>query len=118
MGYLSKGVCYPSSEAVQADFCSNYGFTWSDANGQLYSRECVPQNANSELGSGTLIVCQRLNGGECAQSMSAYPAFADCNFSGSSDLAYEWFLMAFGLLVVVWGGKQLIKLFEGKHDEG
>lgn len=112
MGSLYKGICYPTVEQARSDYCQSLNQVWGS--GTSYATlTCINTDFTP---SYPLTLCKRVDLGQCTYSTRPYPYFPDCNYSGSTDLAYEWFLMAFGLLVVVWGGKQLIKLFDQHHD--
>ena len=111
MGALFKGVCYPDPAVAKAEVCNAQWVTWGSGD-NVMTAECT--SSNFDLPS--MSVCRRTNGGICTTSSTPYPAFSPCDYAGSQNLAYEWFLMALGLLVVVWGGKQLMKLFDSHQD--
>ncbi len=133
MGVLHKGVCYPDTQTAKKEFCSSFYTLWGGSSSTTISTGNGNGNANNSttvttqtfsslecmatnFEIPTLPICRRLNGGSCVAGTTTYPTFTPCDHAGSQDLAYEWFLIALGLLVVVWGGKQLVRLFDFHHD--
>lgn len=110
-GYLFKGVCYASQPDARQAACSEYPLTWASGT-SVYSLSCSP---GINLESTSMSMCRQADGGSCVTTSQAWPSFADCNFSASSDLVLDWGFVAMSLLVVIWGGKRLAALFNTHH---
>lgn len=112
MGNLYKGVCYPELLNAKLEACSAQSLVWG-VNQTFYSSQC---EASQSSGNFMMIVLKK-DGKTFNTLKQDYPTFSQCDHTGTSGLAYEWFLMAMGLLVIVWGGKQLLRLFENHSDK-
>ena len=112
MGSLFKGVCYPDFQEVKNQSCSQYSGQTIRDDGIVFSYWCAAEYVEKD----SMYVYKAKNGEAFEMSPYPWPVVTDCDYSGTTDLAYEWFLLAMGLLVVVWGGKLLIRLFESHHD--
>lgn len=111
MGYLHKGVCYPAQVDARVAACSDYPLTWGDAAG-LHSVQC---SATIDFSSTSMTLTRTTDGASPVTIVQPWPTQPDCNFSGSTDLAYDWMGAALLLLAIVWGGKRLINLFDQHH---
>ena len=112
MGSLYKGVCYPDLQSAQREVCSAQSQTWGVTD-TVFSATCSVEQSDENR----IVVYLKKNGETYNYFKQEYPVFAECDHTGGSGLAYEWFLVAMGLLVVVWGGKQLLRLFENHQDK-
>lgn len=112
MGYLHKGVCYPDLPTVKAEFCAQQWATWGNTT-TAYTFECTASN----FALTTWSSCRKSNGGACSSFTHAYPTFPTCNWEQQSSFSLDYGLLAMALLVTIWGGKQLINLFNRPHQE-
>lgn len=109
-GSLHNGVCYPTLAQAQTEFCS----TW--AAGFSTSTEATQLRCGA-TGETAFTIDHFVNGQKQAQTtQGTYPAFPPCDYSGGADFASDWAAVAFVLLVIVWAGKSLIKLFDYHHE--
>lgn len=113
MPALYRGVCYPTTAQAKAEHCSQTLAAWGSGS-TAYTLECVP---DADPSAPTYGACVRVNGSACTTSSVAYPSFPECDYEGGASVAYDWGLSALALLVVIYGGKQLIRLFEVHHEK-
>lgn len=111
MGALFQGTCYPTAAGARRDHASK-------SSQVVLSGTTVYSTEVTAIGSATFTLCARTNGGTCTSRTvqaadAVYPA---CSFEGGSDLALDWGYVALALFVVIYGGKQLIRLFESHHN--
>lgn len=110
MGYLYKGVCYPDLPTAKAQQCANAGGLWGNTT-SAYTAECT------SVGTSSLNMCRRLNGGACTVYTQPFEAYQSCTFDGGATLATDWSAAALIILSVVWGIKKLNSLFSTNHNE-
>jgi hypothetical protein len=107
MGALFQNVCYPDALTAKQSLCSGvYSSTLQGAD--IYSSEC----ATTDFSDVAMTVCKRTNGSTCATVSQPWPTLPDCSFEGGVSLAYDWFLASITFVVIVWGGRKLIQLFD------
>jgi hypothetical protein len=107
MGALFKGVCYPSQEQARAEACTQFDAKVM-ATTNLYTTECT-----STVFTGvTMALCKRTNGGTCAVVNQPWPVTPACDHDGGVSLSLDYFYAALGFIVVVWGLKRLLQLFD------
>lgn len=111
MGALFQGTCYPLAADARRDHAAK-------SSQVVLSGTTVYSTEVTAIGSTTFTLCARTNGGACtARTVQAtdsiYPA---CTYTGGSDIALDWGYAALALFVVIYGGKQLIRLFEHHHN--
>lgn len=112
MGVLFKGVCYPSPVEAKRDFCSSWHQQFSTPSNAVELR-CA-----GETSSGFTIT-RYLDGQlQAGTTVGTWPDFPECDYSGGAALASEWAAIGFTVLVVIYCGKQLIRIFETPHTEG
>lgn len=112
MGFLFQNVCYPSDTLAKQAACSGAGGVWGQ-NTTVLTTECT----NTTFTATTMTMCRRSNGGTCTTFTQPYPAFSSCTFDGGPAYAMDWLYVAMAVLVIVWGGKRLINLFDSPHAE-
>lgn len=113
MGSLYKSVCYPDYQLVKDQACASFGFTWADAGSSVNTASCDV----ASLASPSMSVLKFRSGVQVDQFLTPWPSDNPCQFSGASEFALEWFAIVISLLVVVWGGKLIVKLFDSHHDK-
>jgi len=110
MGALYKNVCYSNQDYARAEACSDFSSNVM-ATTNLYTSECT-----STVFTGTTMnICKRTNGGTCTTITQPWPQTPSCAHDGGVTLAYDWFLASIAFLVICWGGKKLIQLFDHEH---
>lgn len=112
MSALFKGVCYPTVEAAKAQACSAASMSWGSG-ASAFSQEC----ASVTFSGPSMQLCIRQNGGPCEAYTLEYPAFPDCEFSGGVGLAVDWLYLALPLFALLFGIKQLIRVFATNRDD-
>lgn len=112
MGALYKNVCYTDLVDARVQACQSL-VSSSLVGGDLHTSEC----ATTDFDAPAMSICMRTNGGSCAMVSQPWPSTPDCAHAGGVSLAYDWFLVALPMLAVVWGGKQLIRLFDNPTIE-
>ncbi|MBQ7158907.1 MAG: hypothetical protein IJS09_05740 [Treponema sp.] len=110
-GVLFKGVCYPSEQHARTAACSDYRFSWGDASGNFYTVECTKDNL------GDMQICKRTNGQPCVFQHFRWPYFLECDYSGGTDLALDWFYIILPIFALLWGIKRLIHIFDVPKTE-
>jgi hypothetical protein len=112
MGALFQNVCYPTQEMARVSACSG-SHSQSLIGTDVFTSECT----SSDFTGATMELCKRTNGGACVTVTSPWPSTPLCDHAGGVTLSYDYFLVALAFLCVVWGGKQLIKLFDHHHAD-
>jgi hypothetical protein len=107
MGALYKNVCFPTQAIARAQACSSFDAKVM-ATTNLYTTECI----STDFTTVNMTLCKRTNGGTCATVSQPWPTLPDCSFEGGVSLAYDWFLASITFVVIVWGGRKLIQLFD------
>ena len=110
MGSKYLDVCYPTAELAQSEVCSRAQSS-NMVGSDVYTSECESFTAS------TLVFKNQKNGVTTTSSTRAMPAFQSCAHDGGVGLSYDYFLACITVLCAVWGGKQLIKLFDQHHAE-
>lgn len=113
MGSLYKGICYPTLIDAKNNICSTFSGSSLTVENNVSTYSCSFEYIQNDR----MIVFKYLDGIEVGYAKLDWPQVPDCDFAGTSDLAYEWFIIALSFLVVVWGGKQLLKLFDVHHEK-
>lgn len=111
MGYLHQGVCYPELPQARREVCGQASQQWQSGS-TIYTSSCTSTDFNTD----SMTVCRRADGGACNTVAIPYPSFPSCDHSAGADLAYDWGIAAIAILVVIYGGKQLMRLFEVHHN--
>ncbi len=111
MGALFKNVCYPTQEAARAQACSTFDAKVM-ATTNLYTSECT----STVFTGTTMTVCKRTNGGACTNVTPPWPVTPACDHDGGVSLSVDYFYGALLTVVIVWGGKQLMNLFNANHN--
>jgi len=107
MGALFKNVCYPTQEQARQQSCSEFSAQVM-ATTNLYTTECT----STAFTGTTMALCKRTNGGNCATVNQPWPVTPVCDYDGGITLATDFFLAGIGLLIVVWGAKKLLQIFD------
>lgn len=107
MGALYQNVCYPTQEAARAHACSSFDVRAMQG-ADLYTTQCN----STAFDTTAMDLCKRTNGGICATVSQPWPPTPECSHDGGVSLSYDWFLASIAFLVVCWGGKKLIQLFD------
>lgn len=103
MGYLYKGVCYPTQIDARAAECSAMA-SITQATTNLYTTQC---NSTTFTGS-TFSLCVRTNGGACTVHTQPVQADIPCTFDpvtineDMSELFYLGLGVFAGLLALRW----------------
>lgn len=112
MGAQFNNVCYPTEAAARQEACARFDAKVM-ATTNLYTSECT-----SAVFTGTTMnICKRTNGGTCTTITQPWPVTPACTHDGGITLAYDWFLGSVALLVIAYGGKKLIQLFDNTTTE-
>lgn len=112
MGALYQNVCYPDQATARAQACSGFEAR-SVQGGDLYTAQCT----STAFDGATMDLCKRTNGSACTTVTQPWPQTPECSFEGGVSLSYDYFLAAIAFLVIVWGGKKLIQLFDNNTLE-
>ncbi|PKO69006.1 MAG: hypothetical protein CVU22_06310 [Betaproteobacteria bacterium HGW-Betaproteobacteria-16] len=64
-----------------------------------------------------MTLCVQQDGASCTNYVQAYPPFPECDFDGGTALASAWFGAALLLAVTLYGLKNLLGLFDGRHEK-
>ena len=107
MGALFQNVCYPSQTEARTQACNSFDSKVM-ATTNLYTSECI-----STVYTGTTMsICKRTNGGTCTTIAKPWPVTPACDYDGGATLALDWMAAGMAFLVICWGGKKLINLFD------
>ena len=115
MGYLFKGVCYPSLEQARGEYCSQsfpYFFT---NDGGSYSLECssgINYNDNQAL-----LTKMNLDTGKSINYSVAWPNMPECEYTGGASIMSDYFPVFMLLFLTIFGYKQIMALFN-TSDKG
>ena len=112
MGFLHSNVCYPTVEAARQSACSDASTSWGSGT-TLLQADCTTTN----FSLSSMTICRTSNGGACTNFTKVYPPFPSCDFDGGTAIALSWFAAAFLLAVTLYGLKNLLGLFDGRHDK-
>lgn len=112
MGNLVNNVCYPTIQEARKAYCSTFDLSQMEGT-SFYTATCN----STAFSTANMNVCVRLNGGGCLTRTQPYPTMPTCDHDGGITLAYDWFIASIAFLVIVWGGKKLIQLFDTHHLE-
>lgn len=112
MGFLHKGICYPTQADARVSACSDYPVTWGDGS-SVHSLQC---SASIDFAASTMTLTRTTDGASPVTIVQPWPTQPECNFAGSTDFAADWFAVALLFLAVVWGGKKLIGIFDQPHN--
>ena len=112
MGFLNNNICYPTIAQARQNQCNSFYQTQLQGT-SIYTATCD----STTFTTANMSICVRLNGGGCLTRTEPYPPMPTCDHDGGVTLAYDWFLASITFLIIVWGGKQLIKLFTTHHNE-
>ena len=107
MGALFQNVCYPDQSAARQQACAKFDAKVM-ATTNLYTTECT----STTYTAATMSLCKRTNGGTCTTVAQPWPVTPPCDYEGGVSLGYDWFLASIAFLVICWGGKKLINLFD------
>ena len=110
-GSLHRGVCYPSQTDARQAACSDYPLVWA-AGSSTYSLTCSP---SVDLSATAMTMCRSVDGGTCLTLSQPWPYMPDCDFSGG-NFAADFGIVSLALFVTIYGGKQIIRLFENHHN--
>lgn len=108
---LYNGTCYPSPLIARSAVCSASN-SFQSIGSTVYSSECVSLPTDTNM-----TICTRVNGGACVGRSQPWPYMAGCTFDGGTSLATDYLALAMGFLVIIWGGKKLVDLFEISHTD-
>jgi hypothetical protein len=106
MGALFNNVCYPTQDIARQQACATFDAKVM-ATTNLYTTECT----STTYTATTMTLCKRTNGGTCTNISQPWPVTPACDYDGGVTLAYDWFLASVAFVVICWGGKKLINLF-------
>lgn len=111
MGALFQGVCYPSAADARRDHASQ-------ASQVVLTGTTVYSTEVTSIGPSSFELCTRTNGGACTSRTIQAPddIYPACSHDGGAAIALDWGYAAIALLVVIYTGKQLIRLFESHHN--
>jgi hypothetical protein len=112
MGYLHKGVCYPTEELARADLCSN-AFEQLLVGSDVHVQACTSFDFSEPVYDVTTTV----NGVVTNLYTLAYPPFPDCDHTYTTGLIGAWLGAAMLIAATLWGLRKLIDLFSGRLDE-
>lgn len=112
MGALFQNVCYPSPVEARTQACALFDVK-NSVGATLYSNECT----SSVFTGPTMSICKRTNGGACTTIAQPWPLTPACSHEGGVTLSYDYFLVVLAFLIIVWGGKKLIQLFDHHHAD-
>lgn len=112
MSALYRGVCYPSVEAARQQTCSASSVTWGDGS-SVFTSECV----TTDFTAPSMQICKREDGGPCITLTQQYPPFPACEHSGGVDLAADWLYLVLPTIVILWGIKRIIGLFDNNRED-
>lgn len=107
MGALFRDTCYPTQEIARAQACAMFDAKVM-ASSNLYTSECT----STVFTGATMAICRRTNGGNCTTSNQPWPITPACEHDGGVSLSLDYFYAALAFLVVVWGLKRLLQLFD------
>lgn len=111
MGALFQGVCYPSATDARREHAA--------ASSQVVlSGTTVYSTEVTSIAGSSFVLCARTNGGSCTSRTVQAPdsIYPSCSYDGGANLALDWGYVALALFVVIYGGKQIIRLFEAHHN--
>ncbi len=111
MGYLHKGVCYPTTELARADVCSEAAHV-ALVGQDVYASSCT----STDFTQASYDVVTTINGTPTRTVTLDYPAFPACDHTFSVELAGWWLGAALLMFCTLFGLKALLELFSGKHD--
>lgn len=111
MGALFKNTCYPSQEEARTQACNSLDVKVMSG-GTLFTSECT----SSVYTDATMTVCKRTDGGACTNVPQPWPDTPTCDYAGGSTLALDWFYVLITFLIIVYGFKRLIALFDAPHQ--
>lgn len=111
MGALFQGTCYPSASDARRDHAAK-------SSQVVLSGTTVYSTEVTFIGSDTFTLCARVDGGTCTSRVvqAADSIYPSCSYDGGVELALDWGYVALALFVVIYGGKQIIRLFEAHHN--
>lgn len=112
MGFLHKGVCYPTAELARADVCSQAAHV-ALVGQDVYASSCT----SSDFSQASYDLLTTLNGTPTGSVSLAYPSFPSCDHTYSVGLIGAWLGAAMLLAATLWGLRKLIDLFSGRLDE-
>lgn len=112
MGFLHKGVCYPTAELARADVCSQAAHV-SLVGQDVHTSRCTSTDYTQSLYDFLVEV----NGATVNSYSLAYPDFPPCDHTYSGGLIGAWLGAAMLLAATLWGLRKLIDLFSGRLDE-
>lgn len=112
MGFLHKGVCYPTVELAKAGVCSDAPQPVL-VNGDVLAASCT----STDFSLTTYDFVTTINGVADNTVSLSYPPFPDCDHTYTTGLIGAWLAAALTLAATLWGLRKLIDLFSGRHDE-
>lgn len=107
MGALFQNVCYPDQASARQQACAQFDLKVG-ATTNVYTTQCT----STTFTTATMSLCTRTNGGTCTTRTQPWPVTPACDYDGGVSLGYDWFLASIAFLVICWGGKKLINLFD------
>ncbi len=112
MGFLHKGVCYPTQELARADVCSEVAHV-ALVGEDVYASSCT----SSDFTLASYDVLTTINGTPSRTVSLSYPDFPTCDHTYTTGLIGAWLGAAMLLAATLWGLRKLIDLFSGRLDE-
>lgn len=112
MGFLSKGVCYPTAAEARADHCSN-ALTHALVGGDVHVAACT----SSDFELMTYDMTTAVNGVVTGVHQLVYPPFPDCSHTYTAELILLWLGAVMLLAATLWGLRKLYELFSGGPNE-
>lgn len=110
MGVLYKGVCFPSADFAQAEFCSGYWASYSSSTGVTELRCAAPGATKFDISTAVNGVLQP------GVTPGDYPVFPACGYDSGVNLSSEYFSAVLAFLVIVWLATRIKRMFWGNHE--
>ena len=110
-GVLFQGICYPTEQHARTAACSEYRFHYGDASGNYYTIECTDDKG------GDMKLCKRTNNEPCVFQHFRWPYFLECDYFGGTNLALDWLYIVLPVMVLLWGLKRVIHIFDVPRAE-
>lgn len=112
MGALYRDTCYPTQDQARAQACATFDAKVMQST-VLYTAECT----STVFSGAAMSICKRTNGGACTTVNQPWPVTPACDHDGGVTLSLDYFYAAMAFLVVVWGLKRLLQLFDRPTTE-